>query len=130
MLRITLSGSGQPPDRGLFAEKWFPCRSSPCAQVDGFDEAPSHLQTLFKSIAKAHHYFDLIRAGKTYAEIAASEGVSKHRIYKLVDLAFLAPDVVRDVFAGSQPMGLTTEWLLRHAIPELWDEQREAFRTL
>lgn len=64
------------------------------------------------------------------AEIAASEGVSKHRVYKLVDLAFLAPDVVRDVFAGSQSTGLTTEWLLRHAIPALWDEQRDTFRTL
>ena len=87
-------------------------------------------ETLFKNIAKAHHYFDLIRAGKTYAEIAASEGVSKHRVYKLVNLAFLAPDVVRDVFAGSQPTGLTTEWLLRHAILALWEEQRETFRTL
>jgi site-specific DNA recombinase len=94
------------------------------------DTANPRDETLFKNIAKAHHYFDLIRAGKTYAEIAASEGVSKHRVYKLVDLAFLAPDVLRDVFAGSQPTGLTTEWLLRHTIPALWDEQRETFRTL
>ena len=94
------------------------------------DTASQRDETLFKNIAKAHHYFSLIRAGKTYAEIAASEGVSKHRVYKLVDLAFLAPDVLRVVFAGSQPMGLTTEWLLRHTIPALWDEQREMFRTL
>ena len=87
-------------------------------------------ETLLRNITKAHRYFDLIRAGKTYAEIAADEGVSKHRIQKLVDLAFLAPDVVRDVFAGSQPTGLTTEWLLRHAIPALWDEQRDLFRAL
>lgn len=88
------------------------------------------METLFKNIAKAHRYFDLIRAGKTYAEIAAAEGVSKHRIQKLVDLGFLAPDVVRDIFAGSQPTGLTTEWLLRHAIPASWNEQRETFRAL
>lgn len=94
------------------------------------DTANPRDETLFKNIAKAHLYFDLIRAGKTYAEIAASEGVSKHRVYKLVDLAFLAPDVLRDVFAGSQPTGLTTEWLLRHTIPGLWDEQRKTFRTL
>lgn len=87
-------------------------------------------ETLFKNIAKAHRYFDLIRAGKSYAEIAEAEGVSKHRIQKLVDLAFLAPDVVRDILAGSQPTGLTTEWLLRHAIPALWDEQRNMFRSL
>lgn len=94
------------------------------------DEASPRDETLFKNIAKAHRYFDLIRAGKTYAEIAAAEGVSKHRIQKLVDLGFLAPDVVRDVFAGSQPTGLTTEWLLRHAIPASWNEQRETFRAL
>jgi len=87
-------------------------------------------ETLFRNIAKAHRYFDLIRSGKTYAEIAEAEGVSRHRIQKLVDLAFLAPDVVCDVFAGSQPTGLTTEWLLRHAVPALWDEQRELFRSL
>ena len=94
------------------------------------DAASPRDETLFKNLAKAHRYFDLIRAGKTYAEIAAAEGVSKHRIHKLVDLAFLAPDVVRDVFAGSQPTGLTTEWLLRHAIPALWNEQRDLFRAL
>ena len=87
-------------------------------------------ETLFRNIAKAHHYFDQIRSGKTYAEIAAAEGVSRHRTQKLVDLAFLAPDVVRDVFTGSQPTGLTTEWLLRHALPALWNEQRELFRSL
>jgi putative transposase len=41
LLRNTLPGSGQPPDRGLLAEKWFSCRSSPCAQVDG---TPGNLQ--------------------------------------------------------------------------------------
>mgnify|MGYP001091743691 CR=1 FL=1 len=94
------------------------------------DEASPRDETMFKNIAKAHRYFGMIRSGKTYAEIAAAEGVSRHRIQKLVDLAFLAPDVVRDVFVGSQPTGLTTEWLLRHAIPVLWNEQREMFRAL
>jgi site-specific DNA recombinase len=72
-------------------------------------------ETLFINITKAHRYFGLICACKTYAKIAADEGVSKHRVQKLVDLAFLAPDVV----AGYQPTGLTTEWLLRHAVPAL-----------
>ncbi len=87
-------------------------------------------KTLIKNIAKAHQYFDLIRAGKTYAEIAAAEGVSKHRIQKLIDLAFVAPDVVRDVFAGSQPTLLTSEWLLRNPVPAIWTDQRDIFSTL
>ena len=44
LLRNTLPGSGQPPDRGLLAQKWFSCGSPPCAQVDGFDGTPGHLQ--------------------------------------------------------------------------------------
>jgi site-specific DNA recombinase len=94
------------------------------------DAACARDETLFRNLAKAHRYFELIRSGKTYAWIAAAEGVSKQRIQILVDLAFLAPDVVRDVFAGSQPTGLTTEWLLRHAVPALWNEQRDMFRAL
>lgn len=86
--------------------------------------------TLIKNIAKAHQYFDLIRQGKTYAEIAAAEGVSKHRIQKLIDLAFVAPDVVRDVFTGSQPTRLTSEWLLRNPVPAIWTDQRDVFSTL
>ncbi len=85
---------------------------------------------LFKNIARAHRYFALVRSGKTYAEIAKVEGVSNDRIQKLIELAFLAPDVIRDVYEGSQPLGLTTEWLLRHAFPTVWHDQREMFRHL
>jgi site-specific DNA recombinase len=85
---------------------------------------------LFRNIARANRYYAMILAGQTYAEIAKAEGVSKHRIHKLIELAFLAPDVVRDVYEGNQPTGLTTEWLLRHSIPPIWCGQREVFRTL
>lgn len=85
---------------------------------------------LFKNIARVHRYFAMVRSGHTYAEIAKVEGVSNDRIQKLIELAFLAPDVIRDVYEGSQPTGLTTEWLLRHAFPTIWNEQREMFRPL
>lgn len=58
---------------------------------------------LFKNIAKANHYFAMVRSGKTYAEIAKIEGVSNDRIQKLIELAFLAPDVIRDVYADLRP---------------------------
>jgi len=87
-------------------------------------------EVLFKNIARAHRYFALVRSGKTYAEIAKVEGVSNDRVQKLIELAFLAPDVIRDVYEGSQPTGLTSEWLLRHAVPAIWHDQREMFRPL
>jgi site-specific DNA recombinase len=85
---------------------------------------------LFQNIAKANRYFALVRSGHTYAEISKAEGVSRDRVQKLIELAFLAPDVIRNVYEGSQPTGMTTEWLLRHAFSALWHDQREMFRPL
>lgn len=87
-------------------------------------------ETLFKNLALAHRYFDMIRSGKTYAEIADAESASKRRIQHLVELAFLAPDIIRGVWEGRQPVGLTSEWLKSHAIPSVWKEQRDLFKTL
>lgn len=86
--------------------------------------------TLFRNIALAHRYFEMIRSGKTYAEIADVEGTSKRRIQQLVELAFLAPDVIRKVWEGEQPMGLTSEWLKSHSLPQMWTEQRALINTL
>jgi hypothetical protein len=48
----------------------------------------------------------------------------------VVELAFLAPDVIRDAFEGRQPTGMTSDWLVRHSFPAIWQEQREMFRAL
>lgn len=86
--------------------------------------------TLFRNIALAHRYFDMIRSGKTYTEIAQAESVPKRRIQQLVELALLAPDVIRDVWEGRQPVGLTSQWLKSHAFTPMWNEQRELFMAL
>ena len=87
-------------------------------------------ETLFRNIALAHRYFEMIRAGKTYSEIAETEGALKRRIQHLVELAFLAPNYIRDVWEGKQPVGLTSEWVKSHSIPPVWTDQQELFRTL
>jgi site-specific DNA recombinase len=46
---------------------------------------------------------------------------------KLLRLAFLAPDIQRDIFDGRQPPGLSLERLMRGEIPASWDEQKAAF---
>ncbi|WP_175544822.1 hypothetical protein [Roseovarius azorensis] len=72
----------------------------------------------------------MIRSGKTYADIAEGEGASKRRIQQLVELAFLAPDIIRNVWEGTQPVGLSSQWLKSHAFTPLWDKQRDLFKTL
>ncbi len=86
--------------------------------------------TLLRNIARAHRYFDLVRSGKTFAEIAETEGVSKRRVQQLIELAFLAPDIIRSIREGRQPVGMTSDRLKRHAFSPLWTEQRDAFATL
>ncbi len=85
---------------------------------------------LISNIAKAHHWFEQIRAGRTFAGIAEAEASSKRRIQQMIDLAFLAPDIIRDVLDGRQPLGFTSDWCLRYTLPSDWAEQRRILATL
>ncbi|MCV2874194.1 recombinase family protein [Defluviimonas sp. WL0050] len=79
---------------------------------------------LIHNIARAHHWFSEIVAGRSFDAIATAEGISKRRIQQMIDLAFLAPDIIRDVLDGKQPHGFTSDWCLRHPLPSDWSEQR------
>ncbi len=94
------------------------------------DAQPEIDATLLRNVARAHRYFDLVRSGKTFAEIANAEGVSKRRVQQLIELAFLAPDVIRAIREGRQPVGMTSDRLKRHAFSPIWKEQRDAFAAL
>ena len=67
--------------------------------------------TLIRSIAKAHQYYEAIKQGQTFEDIAVSENLSKRRILQVTDLAFLADDIVKAIVQGDQPVGLTAKWL-------------------
>lgn len=56
------------------------------------------------SLKSPAQFFCRIKAGETFSEIAASEDTSNRRIQQLIGLAFLAPDIVRDVLEGRQPI--------------------------
>ena len=87
-------------------------------------------QRLMENIARANDWFEQLKPGRTYAEIAQSAGTSKRRVQQMTDLAFLAPDIVRAIAEGRQPIGLTSDWLLRHDLPSDWDRQRAIVATL
>ncbi len=54
-------------------------------------------------------FFVTIDDGCSFEAIAAEAGSCKRRVQQVIDLAFLAPDIVRDITNGSQPMGLTSD---------------------
>jgi len=86
-------------------------------------------ETLIRSIAKAHQYYDAIKQGQSFDEVAASENLSKRRILQVIDLAFLAPYIVKSVIQGDQPIGLTAKWLGQNPLPSDWQAQRRIVAT-
>ncbi len=87
-------------------------------------------ETLIRNIARAHIWFEAIKAGRTFGEIAAEAGTSKRRVQDMIGLAFLAPDIVRDVRDGKQPAGFTSDWYKSHELPSDWSDQRALLATL
>jgi len=84
--------------------------------------------TLIKTIVRAHKWFDDIITGraKNMAEIASQEGTEKSYVAKVMNLAFLAPDIIESIIAGRQPADLTVERLTKHIdLPLDWTKQRQ-----
>lgn len=79
---------------------------------------------------KGRSWLAMVVAGKTFSEIADSEGGSKRRVQDVVNLALLAPDVLDGIAAGEQPDRLTTDYLIKTRFSAVWSEQREQFAAL
>ncbi|MGB7268430.1 MAG: hypothetical protein WBC90_02780 [Albidovulum sp.] len=87
-------------------------------------------KTLIRNIVHAQSWFEAIKSGKTYAEIAAREGVWKQRIQQMIGLAFLAHDIVEAIAEGRQPIRLATEWPRQNLLSANWDAQRALIAAL
>jgi hypothetical protein len=61
----------------------------------------------------------------TVSELARRDGVHAADVFRSMQLAFLAPDIVEAIINGSQPEGLTSDALKRVGdLPLAWDRQR------
>ncbi|MEP1933442.1 MAG: hypothetical protein ABJJ37_19385, partial [Roseibium sp.] len=87
-------------------------------------------EKLLANIIRANQWYLRLKEGKSFETIAAEAGTSKRRVQQVIDIAFLAPDIVCDITNGTQPMGLTSDWCLRHDLPSDWQTQRKRITTL
>jgi hypothetical protein len=88
---------------------------------------------LIKTIARAHRWFDELRSGhtKSLTEIASREGIDNASLSRIIPLAFLAPDIIECIIAGSQPADLTAQRLLKYTdLPIDWAGQKRLFRVI
>ena len=85
-------------------------------------------QTLLKTIVRAHKWFNDLATGRVQnmAEIVSREGVDKSYVSRVVNLAFLAPDIIESILAGQQPADFSAEKLIRRThLPIDWEQQRQ-----
>ena len=88
------------------------------------DTSPGVDGTLLKTVAKGWSWFEEIKAGMTMQAIADREGVTQRRVAHLVDLAFLAPDIIQAIVDGRQPATLTAASLIKSPHRIVWADQR------
>jgi len=85
-------------------------------------------KTLVMLIAKPHRWMNQLteETDLSIAALAAREAVDRSDLGKVLPLAFLAPDIVEDIVAGTQPVDLTATRLRRMGQRPLeWSAQRD-----
>ena len=91
-------------------------------------EEPGFRSQIQRALIQAEKGMERIISGKvtTIGEIADRMNVDRSYVARTLALANLAPDIVKLIWEGRQPKGLTLE-KLRHGIPDSWEEQRRVF---
>lgn len=91
-------------------------------------QPPRHDKTLIDVVVQARHWFGLITTGKATSirQLAQANDRSENDISRFLPLAFLAPDIVEAILAGTQPPELTADKLKRlSSLPQSWQDQRQ-----
>lgn len=82
--------------------------------------------SLVKLIARAHMWFNQMKTGSSYKDIAENENVDERLVSRTIRCAFLAPDITSAILKGQEPTELSSQRLLRlPKFPAAWDEQRD-----
>jgi len=82
--------------------------------------------TLIKAIARGRAWFEELAAGRARSlrELAECNGITRRYVRRLVDLAFLSPELVEAILHGRQPIELTATRLTELDLPLDWTDQR------
>jgi site-specific DNA recombinase len=90
------------------------------AKSDQIPLAPA----LVRAIARAHTWVQMIVSGeyKDQRAIAAATGLDERYVSKIINAAFLAPEIVETIFRGEQALEMTLGTLLA-VLPFSWAEQ-------
>jgi len=104
--------------RGVETKLVLPERAEP-------SHSPKCHPTLIKAIARGRLWFEELATGRARSlhELATREGITRRYIRRLVNLAFLSPQLVETILQGRQPVALTATRLTELDLPLDWSEQ-------
>jgi site-specific DNA recombinase len=82
-------------------------------------------RSLLKAIARGHAWFEELATGRARSlhELATRDGITRRYIRRLINLAFLSPELVEAILQGRQPVELTATRLTELDLPLDWTEQ-------
>lgn len=88
----------------------------------------SSTSALVKALARGYAWRQQLLNGSacSIAEIAQKEGITRRYVARILQLGFLAPDIVAAILANRLPARITVD-RLRGPIPLDWNEQRRLF---
>ncbi len=88
---------------------------------------PDHV--LIGALAKGWRWREQLLSGAyaTSSALARDEGQTQTSLHRFLRLAYLAPDLIREILDGSQRPGLTLDQLCRADLPLDWAAQRRLF---
>ena len=99
----------------------LPLRGGRRLVIAGSRSSPRPDRTLVQALRRAHRMLSRDRSGLPTIETSPRSPYER----KLLRLAFLAPDIQRDILEGRHPRTLNLEQLMQTSIPPGWDEQRK-----
>ena len=84
---------------------------------------------LIKAIARGRAWFEELATGRARSlqNLANRDGITRRYIRRLVDLAFLSPQLVEAILPGRQSVALTATQLTELDLPLDWTEQHSLF---
>jgi hypothetical protein len=84
---------------------------------------------LIKAVSRAHRWLQLVEAGavRSYLELARRERMNPGYVRRLMQLAFLAPDLIDGIIHNRLTARQGVVELTASEIPLSWRKQRELF---
>ena len=82
---------------------------------------------LIQHISKACQWLTLLTSGKmnSIKEIAQTEGVDQSHVTRMLNRAFLAPEIISAILNGTQPPHFNLKYLKQfRSLPTDWSEQK------